>query len=151
MPEGIRIEGLPELRRVMNEVGSLRPVKRGIAKVAIHINRKIAIYPRQRPPVDPRRVYIRGSGTLYVPTGRLYETSEAHGRSWIAKSGLTGLRWTIGSDTTYGPFLQDERRQTFYHQTTGWKTTDTVVEAERETASRIVKVEVDVALAKASK
>jgi hypothetical protein len=66
----------------------------------------------------------------YVPTGKQYYTSEKHSKSWTGKSGAGGLRWTIGSDTTYGPFLQDEKKQTLYHKQTGWKTTDDVTEDE---------------------
>lgn len=147
MAEGIRIEGLPRLERIMREVGSLRPVKRGLAKGAIHLRRKIRTYPEQRPPTNPKYQYIRGVGTKYVPTGRIQKTSENHGKSWGGQSGLGGLQWTIGSDTSYGPFLQSVEKQTSYHKTTGWKTTETVKDEEEATVNAAVKREVDLALA----
>jgi hypothetical protein len=145
---GIRIEGLPELQKIMDEVGSLRPVKKGLGKGAVHLKGKIARYPRQRPPKDPRRIYIRGVGTRYVPTGRTYLTSERHGQSWTVRSQAGGLMWIVGSDTTYGPFLQDEKKRTFYHQTTGWQTTEDVSKSEADDVNRFVKQEIDMALAK---
>jgi len=56
------------------------------------------------------------------------------------------LEWRIGSDTTYGPFLQDKDKQTIFHKTTGWKTTDTVIDEEKALVNRKVKEEVDRAL-----
>ena len=149
MAEGIRIEGLPPLRKILKEVGSLRPVKRGLAKGAVQLRGEVRIYPFQRPPVDPKRIYIRGVGTRYLPTGRTTRTSEKHSKSWAARSSQAGLTWTIGSDTSYGPFLQDERKQTLYHKQTGWKTIAQVARSEANDINRLVKAEIDRALARA--
>jgi hypothetical protein len=146
LADGILIEGLPQLRKIMNEVGSLRPVRRGLAKAAIHVRRHIATYPKQRPPVNPKWLYVRGRGMRYLPTGRTRLTSEDHANSWAGKSALTGLRWTIESDTSYGPYLQDEKKQTFYHKETGWKTMETVTEEQTAEANRMVRIEIDAAL-----
>ena len=146
MAEGITIEGLPELKKIMQKVGSLRPVKRALAKGATHLRGEIRVYPKQRPSVDPRWFYKRGVGSIYLPTGKTYKTSEDHANSWTGKSRHTGLTWTIGSDTTYGPFLQDDKKQTRYHKQTGWKTTDDVIEAEQDEVLRFVQQEVNRAL-----
>ena len=146
MAEGIRIEGLPELKKIMEKVGSLKPVKRALAKGATHLRGEIRVYPKQRPSVNPKWFYKRGEGSIYLPTGKTYKTSEKHSKSWTGKSSHGGLTWTIGSNTSYGRFLQDERRQTVYHQETGWKTTEDVVDAEERDVVRFVQQEVNRAL-----
>jgi len=146
LAEGIRIEGLPPLQKILKEVGSLRPVKRGLGKGAVHLKGKIAKYPTQLSPVNPKWRYDRGIGSVYVPTGRVYRTSETHGRKWTVRAGAGGLEWTIGNNTSYGPFLQDKDDQTRRHKVAGWQTTEDVIDQEVHTVNRKVKEEVDRAL-----
>lgn len=146
MADGIRIEGLPKLDRILRKVGSLRPVKLGLAKGALHLSGKIREYPDAPTPSDPKRVYKRGVGMYYVPTGKQYYTSEKHSHSWTTRPDATRLTWTVGSDTSYGPYLQDKDKRTAFHRKTGWKTTDEVTDVETDDVNRLVKREVDLAL-----
>ena len=147
---------MPPLRKILKEVGSLRPVKKGLGKGAVHLKGKIA-----DPPVVSRRPVAqywtakqrRGffaklrSGEIEVPYyRRISAGSEDLSHSWTARSGKGGLEWKVGNDTTYGPLVQDRDKQSRYHKDTGWITTQKVVEDENRTVNQIVKIEIDRAL-----
>ena len=156
VPDGIRIEGLPELQKIMKEIGSLRPVIKGLGKAALHVKGKIADPPRvSRRPVaqfwtDKQRrgfFYHLNAGNIEVPyVRRMSKGSEDLGHSWTVRSGKGGLEWKVGNDSSYGPLVQDRDRQARYHRDTGWITTQKVAEDEADTASEIVKKQVDAAL-----
>lgn len=148
----IRLEGDIELKKIMKEVGSLRPVKKALGQGAVHLKGKVAEYPTQLPPVNPKYRYIRGAGTRYVPTGKTQLTSERHGQSWTVQSRAGGLTWVVGSDTTYGRYLQyagpDKPRQTLRHKRANWDTTQDVADREAKGVVSGVKRAIDIELAK---
>ena len=76
----------------------------------------------------------------------LNPNSERLGGSWTVEERGGGLQQVVGSDTSYGPLVQDRSKQTRYHRDTGWKTTEDVSEREAKEVSRIVKEVVDAAL-----
>ena len=154
MPDGIRIEGLPELQKIMQKLGTLQPVKTGLKSAALHVKGRIAKYPpvSRRPQPFVSDLQRRGffaklkSGEIDVPYKRgISSKSERLGQSWTVEPRNAGLTQIVGSDTSYGPLVQGER-QTGYHKGTGWKTTNTVIEQEKDEAIRIVKEVVDTAL-----
>ena len=159
MPEaGIRIEGLTSLRKIMEEVGSLKPVKIGMASGAIHLKGKIAKPPpvsrRPQPFVSDkqRRGFFAKlrSGEIEVPYRRgISPGSERLGQRWTVQAKDGGLTWVVGSNASYGELVQARRMQTFYHKVTGWKTIEDVTEQEKNTVARGVKREIDRALARA--
>jgi hypothetical protein len=155
LADGIRIEGLPELQKIMQRVGSLQPVKNGLKSAALHVKGKIAQYPpvSRRPQPFVSDLQRRGffaklrSGQIEVPYRRgISSQSQRLGQSWTIKEQKAGLTQVIGSDTTYGPLVQAKESQTRYHKETGWKTTETVIERETAEVNRIVKSVVDAAL-----
>ena len=160
MAEGIKIEGLPELKRIFKEVGSLRPVIKGLGKGAVHLKGKIAVYPKHTPrPVahlwtDKQRrgfFYYLNKGDIEVPYRRGQSSgSENLADKWTVRSFLGGLEWRVGNNVSYGPLVQGsgpmQPFQSQYHFETGWQTTDEVVEEETRKVNQIVKMEVDAAL-----
>ena len=152
---GIHIEGLPKLRKIMQKIGSLQPVKVGLRSGAIHVKGKIAKYPpvSRRPQPFVSDLQRRGffaklkSGQIQVPYRRgISPNSERLGGSWTVEERGGGLQQVVGSDTSYGPLVQDRSKQTRYHRDTGWKTTEDVSKRESKEVSRIVKEIVDAAL-----
>lgn len=155
MPDGIRIEGLPELQKIMKKVGSLQPVKTGLKTGAVHVKGKIAKYPQvsRRPQPFKTDLQRRGffaklkSGEIDVPYKRgISPSSERLGQSWTTREQHGGLTQIVGNDTSYGPLVQDRDRQSGYHKTTGWQTTQDVAEQESSSVSNIIKKNIDAAL-----
>ena len=155
MPDGIRIEGLPELQKIMQKVGSLQPVKTGLKSAALHVKGKIAKYPpvSRRPQPFVSDLQRRGffaklnSGEIDVPYKRgISSKSERLGQSWTVEPRNAGLTQIVGSDTSYGPLVQAKDKQTRYHKETGWRTTAQVIDEETDVVIKIVKDVVDRAL-----
>jgi hypothetical protein len=53
------------------------------------------------------------------------------------------LTQVIGNNASYGPLVQGPDKQTSYHATTGWRTTEQVVETERETVVNYLRKAVE--------
>ena len=112
MQAGIRIEGLDKLIRKLGRLktfSELRPaMERGVAM----LHEGVADYP---PPPE---------GSTYRRTGTL-------GRRWTTKvETLTTFQGTIGNNTVYGPYVQDEAKQARVHKGR-WQTIQGVVEEKR--------------------
>ena len=156
MADGITIEGLPPLRKILKEVGSLRPVKKGLGKGAVHLKGTIDVYPEEshRPVAQywtakQRRYFFWAlkKGKIEVPYRRgQSEGSENLADKWTVRSGKGGLEWKVGNSASYGPLVQDRDKQSRYHKDTGWITTQTVVEDEKEAVNQIIKLTIDAAL-----
>ncbi len=156
----IRIEGLPELKQIMKEVGSLRPVKIGLRTGAQDF---IGAIKNDKPPVSrrPQALYWsdkqrRGffaklrSGEIEVPYIRgSSRKSESMSKSWTAQARHGGLTQVVGNDTSYGPMVQDPVEQIRYHKDTGWKDTDALAQRHGRKVNEAVKGAIDRALAKA--
>ena len=77
-------------------------------------------------------------GLIEVPWRRgASSLSEKLSQSWATEM-RDERSAVIGNDTSYGPFVQDKEKQSKYHEETGWKTIQDVVEAESEKARDIV-------------
>lgn len=65
-------------------------------------------YPPQPAPYNENRVYIRGSGTLYVPTGKLYATSQRYDATAYVEVTKEGrdIVGTVKTPATYSIFLR---------------------------------------------
>ena len=156
MADGIKIEGLPPLQKIIKKVGSLAPVKKGLGKGAVHVKGKIADPPRvSRRPVaqfwtDQQRrgfFYYLNKGKIEVPYyRRISAGSEDLSHKWTVQSSKGGLEWKVGNNASYGPLVQDRDKQSRYHKETGWITTQAVVEDENRAVNQIVKLTIDAAL-----
>jgi len=152
------IKGDAELRRKLAKLKDLRPVVPYIEAAAVHVKGMISKYPplanahRPQPfKTEKSKRYFFWAlkqGIIEVPYRRGQSPgSEDHGQSWTIKGMKQGLQQAIGSDTSYGPLLQDPQQQTAYHKETGWKDTDTVAKAEADDVLKEIKKGVDKILA----
>ena len=112
MQAGIHVEGLDRIIRKLGRLkafSELRPaMERGVAM----LHEAVADYP---PPPE---------GSTYRRTGTL-------GRRWTTKvETLTTFQGTIGNNTVYGPYVQDEAKQARMHKGR-WQTIQSVVEEKR--------------------
>ncbi len=156
MADGIRIEGLPPLQKIIKKVGSLKPVKVGLGKSIVHLRSELRDIPRvSRRPVaqywtDKQRrgfFYHLKAGNIEVPYyRRISKKSEDLSHSWGTKSRKGGLEWTLGNDTSYGQLVQDKDKQSRYHKETGWPTVQKVLKDETGKVNRIIKLQIDLAL-----
>jgi hypothetical protein len=65
--------------------------------------------PNQPAPTNPKRIYIRGTGTMYVPTGKTYRTSQNYSQTTTLRTGLNSderVSWEIYSPATYSGYLR---------------------------------------------
>ena len=154
---GVEIKGIPEFNKLMKEVGSLRPFKVGLKAGGFHLKGRIARYPRvsRRPQPFVSDKQRRGffaklkSGEIEVPYRRgISKGSERHNQSWTVKGRKSGLEQIVGSDTTYGRLLQDAKKQTAYHQGTGWITIQQTAKKEQAPVSKVVLVAMNKAIRK---
>lgn len=143
MSERIEIKGIKEL------VGKLEGIERslaaGIEAAAKHVKGKVAEAPpvrRGRMPMTPRQrawfLMALREGLIEVPWRRGSSSlSERLSQSWTSEM-RDDRSAVVGNDTRYGPFVQDKEKQSKYHEETGWKTIQAVVDAEAEKAREIV-------------
>lgn len=143
MSESIEIKGVRELMGKLD--GIERSLSAGIEAAAIHIKGKVAEAPpvrRGRMPMTARQRawFLRAlrEGLIEVPWRRgTSSLSERLSQSWTIEM-RDERTAVIGNDTSYGPFVQDKNKQSRYHEETGWKTIQAVVESEAEKAKEIV-------------
>ena len=113
----INIQGIEALQKRLNQ-DLKEKVSAALTAGALTIKGKAAIYP---PPVG------------YPRTGRL-------GRSWTIMSSLGGLTVEIGNNTPYGPYVQDEGQQTWFHAAHGWSRFQQVArDNEAEVVAKVKK------------
>ena len=151
MPTYIR--GDVELRRKLAQLKDMKAIEPALKASAMYVKGKISKYPagNQHRPQEfvsdkQRRFFFWAlkNGIIEVPYRRGQSPgSEDHGQSWTIQGMKGGLQQIIGSDTSYGPLLQDELLQTAYHRATGWKTTYTVMVEEEEEVLQFIKRAVD--------
>lgn len=150
----VYVKGLDQLLRKVDSVQGLRVAVRVLRASAVHIKGKVATYPAatiaNQPGAYPKRWYERGYGSKYARKsggvgGR--KTSETLGRKWTIAQRNGGLTQVIGNNVSYGPYVQDEKKQARFHGARGWKTTQEVSEEEADTILNFVKAEIDKALA----
>ena len=140
----IVIEGLPELIKKIDNLQDMKRVNTAMRAAALHVKGKIAQYPPESEANRPKERgtwYERGYGTRWPGGGR--KTSQTLGRKWTIASRDKGLTQIVGNNVTYGPYVQDEDMQAWFHKRRGWKTTQTVAEEEADTVVKFVKSEID--------
>ena len=153
-----KIIGDVELRRKLEKLKDLKSIVPALTEAAVHVKGKISRYPPDANAHRPQPFktaksrafffWALSKGMIEVPYRRGQSPgSQDHLQSWAIKGMMGGLKQVIGSDTSYGPLLQDPNQQTDYHKKTGWKDTDTVVDEEEETVLKFLKQSVDKILA----
>ena len=145
----IRIDGAAELIAKFTRLAQFREASKALQAAALHVKGKIAQYPAERHGPQPfksdksRRFFFWAlrEGKIEVPYRRgASPGSQSLGRKWTIASSNGGLMVTIGNNVSYGPLVQGEK-QTGYHATTGWRTVEQVMDAERETVVEYVSTE----------
>ena len=148
----IKIEGLTELLLQLKRVEQLERIKAAMRAAAVHLKGKIATYPGpgHRPQPFKTDKQRRGffaklkDGQIEVPYRRgASPGSQRLGTRWTIASRNSGLTQVIGNNASYGPLVQGPDKQTSYHATTGWRTTEQVVETERETVVNFLRKAVE--------
>jgi len=151
----VQVKGLDQLLRKVDSIQGLRVAVRALRASAAHIKGKVNTYPASTvansPGVYPKRWYERGYGSRWARKsggvgGR--KTSETLGRKWTTAQRNGGLTQVVGNNVSYGPYVQDKKKQTRFHGARGWKTIQDVTEQEADTIVNFVKAEIDRALSK---
>jgi hypothetical protein len=146
-----QIIGDEALKRKLRKLKDFRILLPAMKAGRFHIKGKVSKYPRStaantKGTQAGDHWYQRGWGSKWVRKDGTVggnQSSEDHAQSWFTKSSNRGLTQKIGSDTTYGPYLQDPSKQTKVHNRIGWKTTDEIVDAEEQTVLNLFKKQVD--------
>lgn len=152
----VHIEGLEQLQRRFGLLPAevMRVINAAMGGAVEIIRGGVAKYPKataaNKPPgLNGYSWYERGFGTRTV-TGRAYPTSETLGKSWTTKvtpiSG--GVRGTVGTRTSYAPFVQDKERQAAFHRARGWPTVQGVLEARAEKIAALFRAAIQRVLRK---
>ena len=138
----IRITGVDALHKKLGSAAANATLRRPMQASVQVLKSRIAYYPPQRPPANPKRRYIRGYG---MEGGKA--TSENLGKSWTSKVQATiqGLLGVVGNDTTYGPWVQSEQFQARIHRNY-WQTDRDVIQGETARIVRFFKQAIDRAL-----
>lgn len=117
----VNIQGLDRLKIKLAFMTDPDGVSAGVKAAAVHLKDKAAIYP----PKPAESTYDR--------TGKL-------GERWAVN--LKRLGATVSNNTSYGPLVQGDD-QVWYHEATGWKTTETIAEEETEEVLNLIKKAID--------
>jgi hypothetical protein len=130
-----RITGMDELRAKLESLGDLTLVKGALIDAAKQLEGKLSQYPETkrltRTEVYGQPFWALAAGKIEVPYHRGSSPgSERHKASWTTKMESDGLVARIGSNTSYGPYLQDPEKQSLYAKAVGWRTIDTIFEEE---------------------
>lgn len=150
------IIGDKELRRKLQKLADPTQIVPALKEAAQHIKTEIQKYPegnQHRPQPfktqKQRRFFFWAlrNGIIEVPYRRGQSPgSEDHQQSWTIKGMKGGLQQLIGSDTSYGKYLQDPEDQAWMHKGR-WKTTDEIAKQEEERVLKEIQQRVDQILA----
>ena len=153
----VEIKGLDQLAKKINSITSLRAFTDGLHKGAQLIEGKISKYPPSSeanvPPISgPGSWYERGAGTWYRNVGgkvKLSRTSKDLQHSWnVRRTTGRALGWIVGSNVSYGRFVQSNADQAHFHRKRKWRTIETIARAYSKQVLELVKRNVDLALEK---
>ena len=140
MPDGgveIKIEGLNELIKKLDDLGKLDKVKAGIKGAALDLRGILSKYPaRKHIPISAvggwasekqRRWFFANlrEGKIKIP----YSRTNALKNRWTTKFEDAGFTAIVGNNTPYGPFVMGDK-QTKMMQMIDWKTVDTIAKEE---------------------
>lgn len=151
----LTVKGLDQYQAKVEQI--LPAVKAAIKAALQHLEGKMKPYPpatlanqpKEYKKGGPNTWYQRGWGSKWALKGGDWhgrETSEQLQQSWTMTIDSTGLRGTIGNDTSYGPYVQGADDQSKAMRTIGWKTTKDVAEEEQQTVTDFVTDHIDKAL-----
>lgn len=128
----IELKGIEKIKRHLN----FGPVfSAGLKEAGLFVKSYISTYPRQRRGPQPfktpkqRRFFFWAvrHKVIQVPYFRgLNPKSKKLGQSWTLKMRNNDREAVIGSNVSYGPWVQDEKKQSKYHKKSGWPTTQGV-------------------------
>ena len=139
----IRIEGMEDLLKKLKSLESMKRVKAQVHQSAIYLQGFIKQYPDVRRGKNPllygRRArakkmragffYHLNHGNITVPYIRgAAAQSQKLGQSWTVRSTNSGWGAVIGTSVPYARLVQDEKKQSRYHEQTGWVTVQDVME-----------------------
>ena len=153
MSDVIEIKGLDKLVKRLENLGDLSTVKAAIKAAALHVKGKIAVYPpgseANTAGPYPKQWYIRGVGQFWArvdgSVGARF-SSEDLGQKWTIKTRDSGLTAVVGNNVSYGPFVQDEEKQSWFHKRRGWKTTEQVANEEAQAVNEMIAKAIEAAL-----
>lgn len=148
MPTEVRIEGLDELVKKLDNLSQLKTVKAGIKSAAVYIQGVLKEYPAQKSiPLSAvggfksdkqRRWFFANlkAGKIQVP----YKRTKALGHRWTVKTQDQGFTAIVGNNTPYGPLVMEEGKQTQMMKMIGWKTTEKIAgEETRKVTDMVIK------------
>ena len=149
-----------QLTRKLTEIAQLKPVKGAVTEGALHVKGVIDTAPPRKhitikqvggwKSEKQRRWFFAAlrSGQIEVPWRRgLSPGSEDLEDSWTIKARDSGLTAIVGNDTSYGPFVQDEKKQSTMMRMMGWKTTRAVSKSEGPRVRELIAKAIRKALA----
>jgi len=155
----IEIRGMKEALAKLDRATSDAVIGRIIFSGLVHLNERAMSYPPSTEANQPRGFNSMYSIRTHRPMNTWYQ--RGYGSKWVRKDGSVKGRqsseqlqqsWTarmrgkytgvLGNDTTYGPYVQDEKKQARFHRARGWKTIQDI------TVLQFAKAEIDRALAR---
>lgn len=107
----IKTNGRDLNRKIDRLVGEMPAESTAAIKLGMEALRNMtAKYPAQRAPANPKRMYIRGVGTRYLPTGRTYMTSQKYGASQEvrAEADKSGARGYLDFKADYSNWIRGD-------------------------------------------
>lgn len=153
----IQVKGLDELLR---KFGYIPPgVKAAIKAGTEHVMGKAKIYPPSTNANQPKSYqkgawntwYERNWGSKWALKDggwHGHKSSEGLKHRWTMKMENNGLKGVIGNNVTYGKYVQGPDDQADAMKSIGWKTTDEIVDEEKDTVTRFIQSKIDEALRK---
>ena len=158
----VKIKGLDAIIKKLDSLGKPGVLRTPMKKSLFHVQRRIAKTPtgnQHRPQpfkTDKSRrwfFWALKKGLIEVPYRRGQSPgSEKLTTSWLSQAAMkisaNGQRGELGNDASYGPLVQDVKRQTAYHRKTGWVTTQGVLKESTPAIVGYFKRTYDTELAK---
>ena len=149
----IDLDGLDEVLARLERVGSLAPLRAGVAAAALQIKGYIARYPPKRPRemrfTDRQRRFFFWAlrqGIIEVPYQRGQSPgSEDLSQRWTIKLRQHGLTAIVGNNASYVRYVQDRDRQSSYHKG-NWQTAQDVAERHAAEVTNIIRLAIEQAL-----
>lgn len=130
----VTVEGLQEAIKTMQGAKRDIPAVLEVAMtgVTLDLKKELQHYPDQAAPRNPKYLYKRGEGTLYVPTGHMRATSQNYGRSTtsnVAREGTSVVGY-VNSKASYSIYLRgdlDGKGPAWMHKDT-WEPVSAILE-----------------------
>ena len=143
----IKIEGLNELIKKLDDLKQLSKVHAGFKAGALYLKGKLAQYPpptiANQPGNPSGRWYVRGFGWKFA-SGRTDPVSEDLAGKWTIKYDQNKFEAMVGNNASYAVFVQGPKegpkgsRQAKHMARIGWKSITTVAEQETKRVEEYV-------------